>query len=309
MVSLKNIITHILQAHGFEVYERDSVLYGQREGDIVSVGLFDNVTVADLRKHAKAVSQEASRHIVCTLSPGSLAEQEAIKLELTLWRKADIEAEIGLAMQSRIENIPGAMLGQLVEAPPKDNESASVTIESLGTEGQPVILKSKLTLDDIKELSRSTVDGFKHDLELVPHYLFQYSCTYEGKDGQPQTRKGLVSVNGLTGRYSAWNAEPEAETGISHQVQLEPKIDSENALKIAVHAVAQLNTEFKEIITERDHATIIEKAMFRPGPETIKIEAQRMVMVPVWCVEGRHGVMILDGITGKVISEDYYEKR
>ncbi len=309
MVSLKNIITHILQAHGFEVYERDSVLYGQREGDIVSVGLFDSVTVADLRKHAKAVSQEASRHIVCALSPGDLAEQEAIKLGLALWRKADIEAEIGLAMQSRIENVPGAMLGQLVEAPPKDNESASVTIESLGTEGQPVILKSKLTLDDIKELSRSTVQGFKHDLELVPHYLFQYSCTYEGMDGQPQTKKGLVSVNALTGRYSAWNAEPEAETGISHQVQLEPKIDSENALKIAVHAVAQLNTEFKEIITERDHATIIEKAMFRPDPEAIKIEAQRMVMVPVWCVEGKHGVMILDGISGKIISEDYYEKR
>ena len=308
MVSLKNIITHILQAHGFEVYERDSVLYGQRGEDIVSVGLFDSLTVQDLRAHARAVSEEASRHIVCALSPGDIAEQEAIKLGITLWRKADIEAEIGRAMQLHIENMPGAILGRLVESEPQQSESGPVTIESLGTEGQPAVLKSKLTLDDIKELSRNTIQGFKHDLELVPHYIFQYSCTYEGRDCQSVTKSGLVSVNALTGRYAAWNSEPETDTSATHQVQLEPKIDAENAVKIAVHAVAQLNTEFKEIITERDHSTIIEKATFRPEPEAIVIEARRLVMVPVWCVEGKHGVMILDGITGKVISEDYYDR-
>ncbi len=308
MVSLKNIITHILQAHGFEVYEKDSVLYGQRDGDIVSVGLYDSLTVQELKAHAKAVSGSASRHIVCALSAGDNAEQEAIRLGLTLWKKSDIEAEIGRAMQAHIETIPGAMLGTLVDSAPRQ-ETGPVTIESLGTEGQPVVLRSRLTLDDIKELSKNTIQGFKHDLELVPYYIFQYSCAYGGKDGEIVSRKGLVSVNALTGRYAAWNGEAEAETGASHQVQLEPKIDSENAVKIAVHAVAHLNTEFKEIITERDHATIIEKATFRPEPGEISIEAQRLVMVPVWCVEGKHGVMILDGITGKIISEDYYDKQ
>jgi len=308
LVSLKNILTHILQSHDFEVYETDAVLYGQRDADLVSVGIFDSLTVQDLRAHYNAVSGKATRHIVCVLSPGDLVEQEAARLGLTLWHKADIEAEIGKALRTHIETIPGTMLGDLVETP-ESQGSELLTIESLGTEGQTVVLRSRLRLEDIKELSRNTIRGFKHDLELVPHYIFLYSCTYEGKEGERVTRKGLVSVNALTGRYAAWTGEPEIEPEPGHQVQLEPKIDSENALKIALHAIGQLNTEFKEIITERDHATIIEKVTFKPGPESITIEAQRMVMVPVWCVEGKHGVMILDGITGKIISEDYYDKR
>ena len=38
------------------------------------------------------------------------------------------------------------------------------------------------------------------------------------------------------------------------------------------------------------------------------LEKRGLVMVPVWCVEGSHGVMILDATTGKIISEDYYQE-
>jgi hypothetical protein len=307
VVSLKNIITHILQNHGYEVFEKDGVLYGEKDDDCVSIGLFDIITVADLRSHAKAVSSEASRHIVCVLSSGAIAEQEAIKLGITIWKKGDIEAEIGHAMQAHIQNVPSALLNTLVNPPDEAMDAAPITIESLGTEGRPIVLKSRLSLEDIKEISKNTIQGFKHDLELVPHYIFHYSCSYEGKDGATTLKDGLISINALTGKYAAWEKEPEIETGAAHQVQLEPKIDGTNAMKIALHAVAQLNTEYKELIIERDHATIIEKAVFKPEPDAIKIDSQKMVMVPVWCVEGKHGVMILDGLTGKIISENYYE--
>ena len=157
----------------------------------------------------------------------------------------------------------------------------------------------------MKEIASNTIQGFKHELELVPHYVFNYNCTYEGKDGQNIQGHGIVAVNALTGKYAGWDTEPELDNAPIHLVQMEPKIDEENAIKIATHAVAQLNTEFKEIVIERDHATIIEKATFRPEEGNIVLEHQTLVMVPVWCVEGTHGVMILDGITGKIISEDY----
>lgn len=332
MVSLKNIISHILQKHDFDVYETDDILYGQNDGDLVTVGIYENVTVNDVREHAKIIADKEGRHIICVLEAGDVAVEEARRTGLIIWRRQDLENEIGHAMVNHINQAEDEviftgllrnkehMLDQSPDAPApgqlneKSSENAllqevvPIIIETLGTEGQPQVLKSSLTLEDVKEISDNTIQGFKHDLELVPHYVFNYRCIYEGKDSQEIEGAGIIAVNALTGKYTGWDAEPELETAQSHHIQMEPKIDEENAIKIAIHAVAQLNTEFKEIIVERDHATIIEKATFKPNEENIKLERQTLVMVPVWCVEGKHGVMILDGITGKVISEDYYDK-
>ena len=261
----------------------------------------------DVKSHARKISGQAGRNIICVLEAGDLAEDEARRQGLTLWKKADIEAEIGHAVEDRIRESKGTLLSGLV-SPAEPQGDAPMFIETLGNEGQPRVLKSLLTLDDIKEISDHTIKGFKHDLELIPHYVFEYTCRYEGKDGHDIEKSGMVSINALTGKYTAWTAEPELDPSPSHQVQLEPKIDEDNARKIAYHAISQLNTEFKEMIIEKDHATIIEKAIFRPDAKSIVLKSQAIVMVPVWCVEGKHGVMILDGVTGKIISEDYYEK-
>jgi len=304
LVSLKNIITHILQIHGFEVYERDGILKGEKDGTMVTIGLFDTLTVNEIRNHARTVSVDNGQHIVCVLEASDTVEQEAQKLGLVVWRKSDLEKELGNAIVSQISQ---SSFGVLLETRQEAGDGNQILIENLGTEGKPIIFKSNLTRDDVREISKNTIQGFKFDLELVPHYLFQYSCSYEGKDGQNVRKQGTVSVNALTGRYSEWTHQPVLETSIEHINQMEPKIDQENAAKIAVHAIITLNTEFKEIVVERDHATIIEKATFRPDPDSIVLENQIIIMVPVWCAEGKHGVMILDGITGKVISEDYYD--
>ena len=326
MVSLKNIISHILQKHGFDVYEADDILHGQNDGDLVTVGIYETVTVNDVREHASKIADMDGRHIICVFEAGDVAIEEARRTGLIIWRRQDLENEIGQAMVNHINQAEEEVIftglfrnkehnldqSPEPEIPVAEKErfldTAPVIIETLGTDGHPQVLKSCLTLEDVKEISDNTIQGFKHDLELVPHYVFNYRCIYEGKDSQEIVGTGIIAVNALTGKYTGWDAEPELETAQAHHIQMEPKIDEENAIKIAIHAVAQLNTEFKEIIVERDHATIIEKATFRPDEGNIKLERQTLVMVPVWCVEGKHGVMILDGITGKVISEDYYDK-
>lgn len=326
MVSLKNIITHILQKHDFDVYETDGIIYGQKDGDLVTVGIHETVTIKEIREHVSKVADKEGRHIICVLEAGDAAIEEARRTGLIIWRRQDLETDIGQAMVNRInqaeeETIFTGLLRKKEHVPDKspepesspqisiqEQEMAPIIIETLGTEGQPHILKSHLTLEDVKEISDNTIKGFKHELELVPHYVFNYSCTYKGKDGQEVQGTGIIAINALTGKYAGWDSEPEFDPNLGHHIQMEPKIDEENAIKIAIHAVAQLNTEFKEIIVEREHATIIEKAIFRPEEGNIRLERQTLVMVPVWCVEGKYGVMILDGITGKIISEDYYDK-
>jgi len=306
LVSLKNILTHILQAHDFEVYEKDGVLRGEKDGAIVTVGLYDNITVKEIRAHAGYVSHEQGNHIICVLEANETAEEEARALGLTIWKRSDLETELGMAITDQIRTGNTIFKG-LLEQPQAPIESHPLIIENLGTEGQPNVLKTHLTLDDVKEIAKNTIQGFKYELEFVPHYIFNYSCSYEGKDGQTVQRSGTISVNALTGKFSEWVHQPEVDTETEHVIQLEPKIDQDNAEKIAFHAIITLNTEYKEIIIERDHATIMERATYKPEMGAIVLEHQVIVMVPVWCAEGKHGVMILDGITGKVISEDYYD--
>ena len=94
MVSLKNIIIHILQSHGFDVFEKDDVVRGEKDDILVSVGLFDKITLNELRKHARMVSKEGGKHIICVLEASDTVEEEARKLGLTLWKKNDLEKEL-----------------------------------------------------------------------------------------------------------------------------------------------------------------------------------------------------------------------
>lgn len=310
MVSLKNILTRILHANGFEVFEKEDVVFGQKGDDLVTVGIFDRVTITELKAHARKVADSGARNVVCALDASPALEADARALGLVLWRKSDIESEIGEAIDVHISRLGSNAFGKLVGGEDTAPTAESmVTIDRLGTEGPTTVMKCILSQDDVREISRKTIQGFKFDLELVPHYVFQYSCSYQGPGGKDVSRNGIVSVNALTGRCSTWDRMPEEDPSLADHIQMEPKLDEANARTIAVKAIVSLNTEFRDMIIERDHATIMEKAAFGPGEESIMVLATLFVMVPVWCVEGKHGVMILDGMSGKIISEDYYDKR
>ena len=312
MVSLRNILTHILQDHGFEVFERDEIMQGEKDGSIVTVGIFDHATVSDVREHSAKVKDLDGRHIICVLEAGEMVEQTAAENGLVLWKKPDLEREIGNALISHISDQGHGHFSELISAKAPEGSDVGVlpvVIEDLGTGALEKVVRSGLTLEDVKEISKKTVKGFKHELELVPHYLFHYLCIFDGRDGEERKSQGLIAVNALTGKYASWPEEPVfSDENISSIVQLEAKLDSSAAEGIAQKGVVELNTEYKEILTEKEHATIIEKAIFQPKAENIVLEKPSLILVPVWCVEGSHGVMILDGFTGKVISEDYYQE-
>jgi hypothetical protein len=426
LVSLKNIITHILQEHGFEAYEREGILYAEKGDQLVSVGIYDTSSLDHLHDYARAVFEVEGTHIFCIPGEaGDEAQSYAGEQGIVIWNKRDLEKEIGQAIiahaaaseastfqelllarapEPEFEATPEVPVQDMTpvtegtpepasahedtpvpeeteepaaldisdviiaksiemkpaeppeeplpeqeaeppptaeilppptpeetpptpeETPPElepeklpapeitslpvtNTESLPVYVEGLGSETAPRVVKMRLTLDDVKEISNKTVMGFKHDLELVPHYLFEYICIFEGKESEERKNRGLIAVNAFTGKYSAWDSEPEFTDEISGgHVQLEPKIDEPAAKSVAMQGIIETNREYDEVIVERDHATIIEKAVFAPKEENIVLEKRGLVMVPVWCVEGSHGVMILDGTTGKIISEDYYQE-
>jgi hypothetical protein len=328
LVSLKNILTHILQAHGFEVYEKRDVLFAEKGESLVTVGIFDKLSIVDVKKHAEKMEGVKGMHVLCALGEVSQAVAQSAALEgLVLWKKEDIEAELGKAVVSHLATAEDGLFHQVLKNEPAtitleiqpqpavseagaSAEKPDVVIEILGIGQATKVLKPILTLDDAKELSDKTVHGFKYELELLPHYLFQYKCAFDGKGGEQKKSEGIVSVNALTGKHSIWDQKLEFtdEMDPSH-VQLEPKLDESTAEKIALDGVIELNTELEELVTERDHATVMEKTVFKPREEDVQLEKLGLVMVPIWCVEGSHGVMLIDAAARKVISEDYYQEK
>ena len=105
MVSLKNIISHILQKHDFDVYETDGILHGQNDGDLVTVGIYETVTVNDVREHAGKIAELEGRHIVCVLDAGDVAIEEARRTGLIIWRRQDLEKEIEIGRASCRERV------------------------------------------------------------------------------------------------------------------------------------------------------------------------------------------------------------
>jgi hypothetical protein len=51
-----------------------------------------------------------------------------------------------------------------------------------------------------------------------------------------------------------------------------------------------------------------EKKLVSPKSDSIELEDMGIFYLPIWCIEGVKGVMILNASTGKIISEDYYRE-
>lgn len=81
----------------------------------------------------------------------------------------------------------------------------------------------------------------------------------------------------------------------------EPKIDEERALGMARDVVAKEYKSYVETVTDFGHSEIIERS--KPRKDAMVIEPKGLVYLPVWCVEGKRGAMLVNSSSGKIISE------
>ncbi|UCG70425.1 MAG: hypothetical protein JSV09_05265, partial [Thermoplasmata archaeon] len=144
----------------------------------------------------------------------------------------------------------------------------------------------------------------------IPYYVFDYSCELlvEGKT-TPQINSGILAVNGLTNNAENWDFEFDTvEDMETSHTKLEPKFDEDRAFETARESAITLNTREIQTVDDRGAVTIYEKKKVRPKEGAIDIVRRGLIYLPVWCVEGSNGVMIINATTGKVIKEDIYRE-
>jgi len=298
-------MVQILKSRDFSVAERDGYIYGKREDVSVVVLTAGDMLMDDVQDFVKNVSGFPGRKIVVSL--GKIDESVNSFLQgngIHYWGREEIEHEVGNLQlsvatnthsRSLIDDVISDELPQRLVEPPE--QAIPVILES-AVERSERIVKPNFTLEDVKYLARHEVQGYKYELELVPHYLFHYVLT----DSEGRQKAGIAAVNALTSHVETWRwgFELVDSLDLPHSKR-EPKIDYESARQIAQDMVTKEYKSHTETVKDFGHSEIIERK--RAKEEAVTIEPKGLVYLPVWCVEGKNGAMIVNSSSGKIISE------
>jgi hypothetical protein len=172
------------------------------------------------------------------------------------------------------------------------------------------VMRIHLSRPDAQDLSRK-IEAYNFDLQLIPYYIFDYTCelTVEGQ-GDVQHNNGTLGINGLTLRHEQWPTSYETvETLDLPHTRLNLRYGYSDARSTVDSAVIALNTKVVETVEERESATVIERKKVRPKEDALEISSRGIVYLPVWCIEGRNGVMIIDGASGNILKEETFKSR
>ncbi len=228
MTSLRNIIIEILQSRDFEVSDRDGFLFAKKGDSETMFYLFSSDERANIEPFLTRAKNYPGKKVIATLDILPPAIMETFDPNTMVWDREALEHEIG---RSRIEKIMGERDHGLVDELTADDYPKMVTKEELenlpDTSMGEKIVRPVMSLADVKEVSRQTVGGFRHRLELIPYYVYGYTCSLYSDTEKVSDEKGLLSVNGLTQKVEAWDERADVvyTLDINHK-RLEPAIDT-----------------------------------------------------------------------------------
>lgn len=331
MPELMEIIKKILLSYDFGIIaEKTNYILAEKDGSTVGAGMIateSSPMIPDLLDVINEMPQNLDKLILATTHELTEdIEEFASKENILLWDRKKLEEEIGRAVLSGfageskarelLESIRSEPAGVDVSAPDMPDISLEVEPVPIGTspvseeDSSELIMKPRMTINEVSEISKKIVQGFRFDLELIPYYVFEYSCELlvEGQN-TPQISSGIIAVNGLTNSAESWNFpfETVVELETTH-TKLEPKVDESKAFITAKETSIALNTREIQTVDDRGAVTIYEKKKVSPKEGAIEINRRGLIYLPVWCVEGSNGVMIINATTGKVVKEDIYRE-
>ena len=309
MNTLKDHLMEILRSRDFEVVEKHGYLYGSREDVSVVVLVASDMLADDVDDFVRNVSDFQGRKIVASIGKVDESIQSILQKQgVYYWDREDVEHEIGSlqlrslgseAVKSLLDEVISDEMPQRPAEPPE--QSIPIIVESTEEKAERIV-KPNFSLEDVKYLARHEVQGYRYDLELVPHYLFHYVLNIE--DGKQ--RAGIVAVNALTEQIETWRWGFELVDSLEMQhTRKEPKVDQEKASELAREAITKEYRSFTEQVKDFGHSEIIERK--KPQKDPMVIEPKGLVYLPVWCVEGKGGAMIVNSSSGKIISERLHE--
>jgi hypothetical protein len=303
MPTLKDHLVQILESKDFKVEERDGYLFGVRADISIVIMAASDMIQEDVDDFVRNVRDFPGRKIVASLAKVDDRVQKRLQERgIHYWGREEIEHEVGSLHLNTVSD-EGSLLDEVIsdevpQVPSEPPEQAVPIIVESTEEKAEQIVKPTISLEDVKYLARHEIQGYKFDLELIPHYLFHYVLNIDEK----RQRAGIVAVNAMTDHVETWRWGFELVDSIDiPSSKREPKMDPERALEMARDVVAREYKSYVETVTDFGHSEIIERS--KPRHDAMIVEQKGLVYLPVWFVEGKRGAMLVNSSSGKIISE------
>ncbi|MCX6650049.1 MAG: hypothetical protein NT131_00070 [Methanomassiliicoccales archaeon] len=304
MLTLPTVLKEILESRGFIVDMKGSFVHGRREDIELNLYPYAQHSPAAIEEFMKALSGLKGKVVLATLVPLAESVQNNLPSEVVVWDREAVEHEVG---RTRIEGLVGEEDHGLIDELYADDfpEMPTEGLQDLAEEER--ITPLRLDLKEVVEISARTVGGFSHRLELVPHYIFSYDVPLFVGDGRIGNKDGLLAVNALTKVVEPWSELPQTVPRLEQgHRRLEPVLEEEEASGLVRVAVEKEHTYERDLVRENGQVTMTERVVQHPRLDQGTIKPLGLMYVPIWCVEGTKGVMVLNASTGKVLSEDYF---
>lgn len=302
MTTLNAVLKDILESRGFLVDQSGPFVRGRRERIELYFYPYSRHSPAAMEELIRAAPAVKGRVVLAALVPLAESTLASLPKEVVVWDREAVEHEVG---RTRIEKLVGEEDHGLIDDLYADDVPLVDEVPELREEER--IVPMRVSLQDVAELSSKTVGGFSHRLELVPHYLFSYQVPLYVGEGRIGGREGTVAVNALTKDVQTWDQVPETVCSLDQgHKRLEPILEEEDASALVRATVEREHTYERDMVRENGQVTMTERVTVHPRLELGSVKPLGLYYVPIWCVEGTKGVMVLNASTGKVLSEDYF---
>lgn len=303
MTPLQAVVVEILRARGFEVAEQDGILLARNGDSRAAFCVLRTAEQRDVDDFLARYGDFSGKKVLVTVEPLPPPVLDGLERSVTVWDRQALEQELdrmGAADErSLVDELLATDFPRMLSA----EELDSLRDRPVGER----IVRPVVTVEDVMDMTRESVSGFRHDLQLMPHYVFGYVCPLYHDQERVGVESGMLSVNGRTQRVEPWPERRELIYSMEEEHQrLEPAVTEQDAAKVARRELVRLYTFDRERVVEEDHVTMTEKRRISPREEGIELDGRGLFFLPLWRVEGVHGAMVIDASNGKVVSEDHY---
>jgi hypothetical protein len=303
MTNLTAVLKEILESRAFLVDQNGPFVHGRREGIELHFFPYSRHSPAAMEEFQRAVPGLEGKVVLAALVPLAESVLASMPEGVIIWDREAVEHEIG---RTRIEELVGEEDHGLIDDLYAD-DYPEVNEDALDVSDEERITPLHLGLHEVVELSAKAVGGFSHRLDLVPHYIFSYDVPLYVGDGRIGSKDGLLAVNALTKAVEPWPEMPQTVSKLEQgHKRLEPSLEEEDAFSLVRVAVEGEHTYERDMVRENGQVTMTERVVVHPRLDEGSFKPLGLVYVPIWCVEGTKGVMVLNASTGKVLSEEHF---
>jgi len=170
--------------------------------------------------------------------------------------------------------------------------------------GNGAIITPNVPVTRLPDICRKLRTITTAQMELIPYFLFGYTCPLVDKDGTKRNpSSGLLAINGVTLEVEEW--EPgfnSVEELRMDYIRLVPRADRKVARDLAFNGVVKLNTKTIEVKAESNGIQRDGSRRILPDTSSITLEYQGLHYFPHWHVRGEGGSMFVDAVNGEIIS-------